>query len=163
MLIAIMSDSHDNLDNLRKALKVIEERNCQVIIHAGDFVSPFTWRVLGQFKGEIYGVFGNNDGDRVMLKKFYEDRIKVQPIEVKVENTRIAVMHEPAFIEELAKSNSFDIIVYGHTHQLDNKKISNTLVINPGELCGWLYNDPTFMILDTSKLNVEIIHLKEIL
>jgi len=162
MLIAVMSDSHDHLENLKKAMKVVESKDCKYIIHAGDFVSPFTWRVLGQFKGNMYGVFGNNDGDRVMLKKFYEERIGVQPIKIKIDNIRIALMHEPAFIEELAKSGDFNVIIYGHTHQIDNKRIGNTLVINPGELCGWLYGNPSFMFLDSETLDIEIVYLNNL-
>ena len=40
MIIAIMSDSHDNIWNLRKALEIIKKKNAQMIIHCGDFIAP---------------------------------------------------------------------------------------------------------------------------
>jgi len=42
MVIGIISDTHDHMDNIRKALKIFKEKNVKVILHAGDFVSPFT-------------------------------------------------------------------------------------------------------------------------
>jgi len=38
MIIAVMSDSHDNIWNLRKALAIIKEKRAGMIIHCGDFV-----------------------------------------------------------------------------------------------------------------------------
>ena len=63
-------------------------------------------------------------------------------------------------IDALADSGSFDIILSGHTHSLSNKKLENgILVINPGELCGYLTGKSTFAIIDTEKMESEIIEL----
>jgi len=159
MLIGIISDTHDHMDNIRKALKIFKERNVKVILHAGDFVSPFTWRLFKDFEGEIYGVFGNNDGDRVLLKKMYGERIQNQIRELEIEHKKIALMHEPQMIESIALSGKFDLIVYGHMHEVDIRKINNTLVINPGEACGWLYGKATLILLDLENLKPEVISL----
>lgn len=159
MLIGLISDTHDHMDNIRKALKILNERDVKFIIHAGDFVSPFTWRVFKDFNGEIFGVFGNNDGDRVLLKKMYGDRIQNQIRKIEISGKKIALMHEPKMIDELALSGKFDLIVYGHMHEVDIRKINNTLIINPGEACGWLYGKATFALLDLESLVPEIITL----
>ena len=73
MKIGVISDTHDHLTNISKAIKIFNERNIDVLIHCGDFVSPFTFRVfddlIPSIKNNFYGVFGNNDGDRVFLKE----------------------------------------------------------------------------------------------
>lgn len=159
MEVCVISDTHDHLENLRKVLKILEERKINVMLHGGDFVSPFTWRVLKNFKGDIYGVFGNNDGERVLLKKLYGDRIQEQIRKIEIAGKKIALMHEPRLLEELSMSGAFDLIVYGHMHEVDIRKINNTLIINPGEACGWLYGKATFMIVNLETMNVEVLEL----
>lgn len=159
MLIGIISDTHDHMDNIRKALKIFKENNVKIILHAGDFVSPFTWRAFKDFDGEFYGVFGNNDGDKLLLMKMYGDRIQNQIRELNIRDKRIVIMHEPQMIEALARSGNFDVIVYGHMHEVDIRKIGNTLIINPGEACGWLYGKPTIMLLNLDSLNPEVVSL----
>jgi putative phosphoesterase len=159
MKIGIISDTHDHMDNIRKALKIFKENNVKAIIHAGDFVSPFTWRVFKDFDGEFYGVFGNNDGDKVLLKKMYGERIQPQIREFEINGKKIALMHEPQIIEVLAQSGRFDLIVYGHMHEVDIRKINNSLIINPGEACGWLYGKATVVVLDFETLQPSVISL----
>ncbi len=159
MLIGIISDTHDHLDNLRKALEIFKSRKVAHIIHAGDFNSPFTWRVLKQFAGGFTGVFGNNDGERVLLKKKYQERIYTQPYRFSLNNRRIVLMHEPDVVDALADSGHFDLVIYGHTHEPVIRKAGNTLVINPGEVCGWLYGNPTAAVADLETMEAEIIPL----
>lgn len=159
MLVGVISDTHDHMENIRKAIKIFKERGISIILHGGDFVSPFTWRAFKDFHGEIYGVFGNNDGDRVLLKKMYGDRIQKQIRKIEIDGKKIALMHEPQMIEELALSGNFDLIVYGHMHEVDIREINNTLIINPGEACGWLYGKATLVIVDLKNLIPEVITL----
>ncbi|MCX8026233.1 MAG: metallophosphoesterase [Thermodesulfovibrionales bacterium] len=159
MVIGVISDTHDHMDNIRKALKIFKDREVRTILHAGDFISPFTWRAFKDFEGEIYGVFGNNDGDRVLLKKMYGDRIQRQIRKIEIHGKRVALMHEPQMLEELALSGNFDLIVYGHMHEVDIRKVHNTLIINPGEACGWLYGKATLVLLELDNLIPEVITL----
>lgn len=159
MKAGVISDTHDNMENIRKALKIFNENSVKAILHGGDFVSPFTWRVFKNFDGEFYGVFGNNDGDRVLLKKMYGDRIQPQIRMIEIQGKKIALMHEPQMIDALAQSGNFDIVIYGHTHEVDIRKINNTLIINPGEACGWLYGKATVVLLNLDDLKPELIAL----
>lgn len=159
MIVGIISDTHDHLDNLRKALNLFQSKGVEHIIHAGDFCSPFTWRVLKDFKGGFTGIFGNNDGERVLLKKLYQDRIYTQPYKFTLFDRKIVVMHEPDVVEDLAKSQSFHMVVYGHTHEPVIKTVENTLIINPGEVAGWLYGRSTAAIVNLKDMRAEIISL----
>jgi putative phosphoesterase len=159
MNIGIISDTHDHLDNLRKAIEFFNSRDVKHIIHAGDFCSPFTWRVFKNFKGEFTGIFGNNDGEKILLKKLYQDRIYTQPYKLNLYNRNIVIMHEPDVVNDLAKSGSFDMVVYGHTHEPEIRTVDGTLIINPGEASGWLYGKPTVAIVNLSDMKAEIISL----
>lgn len=159
MIVGIISDTHDQLDNLRKALKIFEEKNVAHIIHAGDYCSPFTWRVIRNFKGGFTGIFGNNDGERVLLKKLYQDRIYTQPYKFTLHNRKIVIMHESDVVDDLAASGNFDLVVFGHTHEPLIKKVKETLIVNPGEICGWLYGKPTAAVVNLETMDAKIISI----
>ncbi|HEX8947322.1 MAG TPA: metallophosphoesterase [Dissulfurispiraceae bacterium] len=159
MVIGLVSDTHDHLDNLKKVLEIFRARNVKHIIHAGDYTSPFTRRVLKHFEGEFTGIFGNNDGERVLLNKLYQGRIFTQPYLFTLDNRKIVVMHEPDVVDALADSGHFDLVVYGHTHEPVIRKVKHTLVVNPGEVCGWLYGKPTAAVVDLETMGAEIIGL----
>lgn len=156
MILGIMSDIHDHLANLRKAVDLFNAKGVEHIIHAGDFTSPFTHRALQQFKGSFTGIFGNNDGDRVHLNKIFQGRIFTQPHIFTLEDRKIVVMHEPDVVDALADSGHFDLIIFGHTHEPVIKRVKNTLVINPGEVSGWLYGKPTAAIVDLETMEAVI-------
>jgi len=40
MIVAVMSDSHDNIWNLRKAVEIIKNSQAGLLIHCGDFIAP---------------------------------------------------------------------------------------------------------------------------
>ena len=72
MILGVMSDSHDHLDNIAKAVQEFTDRKIAALIHGGDLCSPFVFRQLEKlrtFCPRMYAVFGNNDGDRVLLSE----------------------------------------------------------------------------------------------
>lgn len=156
MIIGIISDTHDNLDNLRKALDIFQAGKVEQIIHAGDFTSPFTYRVMKHFTGGFTGVFGNNDGDRVLLNNLYQGRIYPQPHIFSLHGRKIVVMHEPGVVGALADSGHFDLVIYGHTHEPDIRRVRNTLIVNPGEVSGWLYGKPSAAIVNLETMEAGI-------
>jgi hypothetical protein len=159
MLIGIVSDTHDHVDNFKKAVNIFIERGVGYIIHAGDFTSPFTARALKEFQGGFTGIFGNNDGDRLFLRTLFQDRIHPQPYLLTIEGRKIVIVHEPTVVDALADSGHFDLVVYGHTHDPVIKQIKNTMVINPGECGGWLLGKTTAVILDLATMDAELIAL----
>lgn len=46
MLTGVFSDVHDNLEKLKKALAIYEERGISTLIFCGDFCSPIPARVM---------------------------------------------------------------------------------------------------------------------
>jgi putative phosphoesterase len=160
MKIAIISDTHDNLNAITAFGKKINDLKIEYIIHAGDFCAPFTVRALKLFGIPMKAVFGNNDGDKPLLTQAAEGfaDIKVASYLFELGYRKFALMHYSDSVNSLAASKQFDVIIYGHTHKLDIRT-DPCLIINPGELCGWLTRRSTAVILDTETLSTEIIEL----
>ena len=159
MLIGIMSDTHDNLPVILRAVEVFNERRVGHVIHAGDFTSPFTFRALKHLACDFTGIYGNNDGERVLLQKLSHARIFTQPYILELANRKIVIMHEHQVVDALADSGHFDLVIYGHTHEPDIRKRGNTLIVNPGELSGWLHGTSTIAVADLATLSAELINL----
>lgn len=163
MRIGVISDTHDNLDAVRRATRVFAERRVSLILHAGDWCAPFTMRTLVVDRCRVVGVYGNVDGERLMLRKTAEDMgYTIEDFQTfELEGVKIALLHGAveAIVEGLAKSNSYDLIVRGHTHRFEVKKISDTVLINPGEACGYLSGRKTAAIVDLPSIQVELVEL----
>lgn len=167
--IGVISDTHDNIPAVEKVLNELEKRNVRMLIHAGDIIAPFTLRRILARGFEFKGVFGNNDGEVVLLSRVAQEHGAVltpQPLLVRAGELSILVMHGVQDLQEtknlvtrLASGGNFDVIVYGHTHETDVRRLGKTLIINPGEACGYLTGRRTVAVLDTEGLNVELIEV----
>ncbi|MDZ7659551.1 metallophosphoesterase [Fodinibius sp.] len=159
MLIGLISDSHDHVPNIETAVKILRERDVELVLHAGDFCSPFT---IPPFEGvNLKGVFGNNDGDHyLILQKFSE--IGATHLgsfgEVAVDGKTIALYHgtDAPITAALEQSGKYDIVVSGHTHEKKVEFIGNTLAVNPGTVHGF-DEEATFAVLDTEAMDVKYV------
>jgi putative phosphoesterase len=160
MLIGIMSDTHDNLALVRKAIELFNQKKVEYMIHAGDYTSPFTLKLFKDLRCKYVGIFGNNDGDKLLLQERAEGNIQNQPYVFTLNNRKIVVMHEHQVADALADSGHFDLVVYGHTHKPDVRKMKNTLLVNPGEVSSYLYGKSTVALVDLDKMEAEIVELQ---
>ena len=160
MLIGIMSDSHDNMVAIKKAVKFFNGHKVELVLHAGDIVSPFTALEFEKLKMKFVVVFGNNDGDKpYLLERFKKiGSISQDPIELTAGGKKIVLMHQPKFIDQLLKDTKYDVVVYGHTHKIDIR-VGKSVIINPGETGGWLTGCATVALLNTADLKPEIFDL----
>lgn len=159
MQLGIISDTHDNVPKIRQAVAIFNERNVDLVVHAGDYVAPFAVLPLNELKCQYIGVFGNNDGEKIGLSKRSQGRINVPPQTINLGGKKILVLHEPIELDALIKSQIYDILVYGHTHEQFIKKQGKTLVINPGECGGWLTGRCTVAVADLERMEAEEIVL----
>ncbi|GAB4489134.1 MAG: metallophosphoesterase [Thermodesulfovibrionales bacterium] len=157
MKIGVISDTHDNMPAIQRAVDVFTSRKVAHVIHAGDYCSPFTFRVLGKLSCGFTGVFGNNDGEKLLLKKMSDGRIHRQPHIFELGGRKIVVMHEHHVAEALAASGHYDAVIFGHTHEPVVRTIGKCLLMNPGEASGWLYGKCTVVIADLAEMTAEII------
>jgi putative phosphoesterase len=163
MLIAILSDIHDNIPKLRAAIDHI--RRVDALLCGGDLCSPFIVDELAKFPRQIHVVFGNNDADlfRITQKTAAanrdrppEDAIHLHGefFEGELGGKKIALIHFEQIGKALVRSGLYDLVVYGHTHQFSVERDPATGAIrglNPGEIFGLLRPDSesTFVSYDT--------------
>lgn len=142
MKVAVVSDSHDNLAMIKKFLEDLKKRDVDIIFHLGDIISPFAAREFLNIEKQIIAIFGNNDGELKGLKKILD--IERPPRKIEISGKKIILYHE-LYEENLEE---YDYVFYGHTHKKNYTKKGKTLIINPGELCGYLSGHSTYMTVD---------------
>lgn len=165
MKIAILSDSHDAHQHVLEAIEIFKKENVEYILHAGDMVSPFTAKAFSQVSGAGFiAVFGNCDGEKIMLKSVVEDfggQIYENSYSGIIAGVRIFMTHKPPdAIEEVAASGKYELVVYGHTHKKDIRKVGETLIVNPGETTDWITGESSVIILDTDDMSVKEVDLE---
>jgi putative phosphoesterase len=165
MRIGVIADTHDNLPALDKAIKKLNDENVDLVLHAGDYVAPFVIPRFKALKAKFIGVFGNNDGDHEFLKKRFSEcpncEIRGRFAEINADGFKIALLHgdETELLDALINCGGFDAVVHGHSHANVSRKNGKTLVVNPGEVCGYLSGKSTLALLDTEKREAKIIEL----
>lgn len=169
MLIGVVSDSHDNVSRLDQAVELLNDKGVDIVFHLGDIVSPFTLRVLGGLEAEVHVLYGNNDGDKLLLAHVARENglsIHEPPFTIEINGYKVIAIHgwgskenTKHIADSLAYSSRYDIVLYGHTHEVDVRKIGKTLVVNPGELHGYLSRKSTIAIIDLERLSVEVVEL----
>ena len=162
MIIGIISDTHDRLPFIDRAVEKMNSEKAELILHAGDYCAPFAAFRFKPLKARMIGVFGNNDAERDLLRRNFNEigvEIRGRFAEIHVDGLKIALLHgeETELLNSLLNTESYDVVIYGHTHQPEIKRKNGILAINPGEACGYLSGKATIGLLDTSTMNVNII------
>ena len=160
-MIGIMSDSHDNINAIKKAVETFNKLDVDLVIHAGDLISPFTAKEFQELKPELVAVYGNNDGEREGLKMAYGDICLLEDFkEISIEGWKFSIIHgtNSSIVDALARSGKYDVVVRGHTHEVEITG-DETIIINPGEVCGYVSGKQTVVLLDTDDLSHKIVEL----
>ena len=165
MIVGILSDTHDCLPLIDKAVKKFNELNVELVLHAGDYIAPFVDQRFKALKAPLIGVVGNNDGEKKLLKKKFAELgadIRGNFAFENIDGLRVGMLHgdNAELMRALLELESLDVLVSGHTHVAKTYRKGRTLVINPGEACGYLTGKATVAILDTESLEVQILQLE---
>jgi putative phosphoesterase len=165
MLIGIIADTHDNLPMIEKAVKRLNKENVALVLHAGDYVSPFVIPKFKALHAKLIGIFGNNDGDHKFLEHQFNEtencEIRGRFTEININDFKIALLHGDAteLLDALICCGYFDAVVHGHSHGSVSRRNGKTLIVNPGEVCGYLTGKSTIALLDTVKREAKIVEL----
>ena len=147
MKIGIVSDTHDNWNNFKKAIEWFNKEEIKTVLHCGDIFSQETIDNVDKiFSGEIKYVKGNAD---------YSLENIPEKLDIELGNKKIGFAHFPDVVKKMAQSQDYDTVFYGHTHRPWDEKIGNCHMINPGELAGHFYK-PTFAVYDTDNGKLEL-------
>lgn len=160
----MLSDTHDRLPFIVKAVNVLNRIDLGLVIHCGDYSAPFAVNPYKDLKHQMVGIYGNNDAEKDLIAskmRNYGKEIKGEFAKLNLQGTKIAVLHghNPELLEALIESKGFDIILHGHTHEVRIEQRAGTLIVNPGEVCGYLTGRHTIALLDTGARNVKILDL----
>lgn len=152
MKIAILSDIHDQLDNLQTAINDIRSCNINTIIICGDIVSIDTLKYLAKTNLTIFYTLGNAEIDKknlLLLQNEYKNLMGFDFFgEFTIEKKLIAITHFPNQAKKLAQTQIYDFVFYGHTHTPWVKIINNTVILNPGEIASHLRGQSTYAQID---------------
>ncbi len=168
MKVGIVSDTHDHLPNILEAVKLFNKEKVELVIHCGDWCSPFAPDFFAGLNCPIKSVFGNNDADVFkMLSKKYAVPIEFSKnvMELSIGGKKAVVYHgeEQAITESLLASKKYDVVITGHTHQTVNERKDGVLQINPGTLshfkAGKINSEFTVSIYDSSLDAAKIVKL----
>jgi putative phosphoesterase len=162
MRLGLLSDTHDRLPAIDGLIREMLSRGVDMLLHAGDFCSPFSLRPLLDHNVATAGVFGRNDGDHEGLKALAATGLGIElfesPHSMDVAGHHILLVHDIGDINTRS-IEQHGIVIHGFTHREEMKTRGDTLIINPGEACGWLNGPPSAAILDLDSRKVEFIQL----
>ena len=163
MRIAILSDSHDHIPNLTRAVSLANSEGAEMLIHCGDLISPFMLPCLDRFNGPVHLIYGNNPGDQHLIASrcgtvFPRLHHHGTHGSFQAGSLRIGLCHYPDQARDLAASNSFDLVCCGHDHLWAVERLGRCLLVNPGDLLGKDAN-PGFALVDTGNGSVRRIEV----
>ena len=158
MHIAILSDSHDHIPNLQRAVSLANREGAELLIHCGDLISPFMLTYLHAFQGPVHLIYGNNAGDQHLISSRCAtafDNIQHHGFHGTIVSSslRIAFNHYPELARELALSGAYDLVCYGHDHIFSVDRLDGCLLLNPGDLLS-KDDTPAFALFNTSDFSV---------
>lgn len=165
MLIGIISDTHNDIESIRKSIEFFNLRNTDIVLHCGDIYLPSAAKEFSKLNCGFKAVFGNNDIEKAELINIISDfgMIEKAPFEFKISGKKFIMMHMPYNLDTLAKKSEYDYILYGHSHKVSITKHEKSTIINPGEACGRRYGRKTIALLDLILDHIEIFDLGDLI
>ena len=159
MQLAVISDTHGHVPFTLEAVREIERRAPDLVLHCGDIGSA---SVVALFTGRpIRFVFGNVD-ERWLLRSAISDAGLIcdeEFGELELAGTRIAFLHgdDEDRLAETIRSGDYDLVCHGHTHRQRWEIVGSTHVLNPGAI--HRATPHSFAIVSLPALQVEFIEL----
>lgn len=165
MRIGVISDIHENFHNLILALQKMKEAGVSQIICLGDLMNDGIAKVLSISEIPVFMVWGNNDGDRVMLTKTASKAGSKLTVSngtydfLECEGRKLFITHYEDLALPMAASGRFDAVFFAHTHLASIGKQNDCLVVNPGEVSAQRTGRATLAIYDTISHSAELVEL----
>lgn len=147
---------------MAELIRQMAEGGVTMVFHAGDFCSPFVLKPFEESHMTLAGVFGRNDGDPEGLSTRASAGIGLElfesPHSFDVGGDRILIVHDIGDVQQRSLE-AHSIVIHGATHQQEMKTRGDTLILNPGEACGWIHGTPQAAILDLDSKHVDFLSL----
>lgn len=150
MLIGVLSDTHGKAKRARAAVRLLEKVGAAALVHCGDVGSE---AVLDELAGRPTSfIWGNTDEDTDGLAA-HARSLGLDPpgrcprvLHLAGRTIHVYHGHEPEFARLLrrleqsaaasapAAADAPDVVLYGHTHVADQRRLGSVLLVNPGAL-----------------------------
>lgn len=173
MKVCILSDSHDHIPLLDRAVSDAIELGVEAVLHCGDVVAPSTLHCLRKYDIPVHVIHGNNTGDLYSLTALSHkdaNQIKYYGMDAgfSLGGKRIFLVHYPHYARAMAATGNYDLVCCGHSHKvsievLENVKHTHTTVVNPGTIGGvgkdtanWVLGDLSDMTFDVHEVSKSI-------
>lgn len=159
MRIGVVSDTHNNLRNVRRIVEIFNEAAVDRVVHTGDITQAKVLAAMSELEAPLFGVFGNNDQERDSLEASAEEHGHVfvdPPLEVAWHDRRVVVVHEPPQLMTL-DVGPYALALHGHTHLRRVERERGQLVFNPGESAGHMKGHNAVGVVDLATLEPEIL------
>jgi putative phosphoesterase len=162
MRVGLMADSHDRLPAIAELVKRMQDMGAEFILHAGDWCSPFALMPILDAQVPVSGVFGRNDGDPEGIRAKAQQGMGIElyesPHSFDVGGKRILIVHDIGDVNDRS-IEGHALVLHGCSHERQEERRGNVLIVNPGEACGWLSGKPSAAVLDLDAMKVEWITL----
>ena len=159
MLVGVVSDTHNNIKNIKDIINIFNEEEVDCVIHTGDISKPKTLELFSKLDCPLIGVFGNNDrieNGLIEICRKYNFDFREPPFSLNLENKEIVIFHEPDLIDDyLELENEVDLILHGHTHRYREEIINNIIFFNPGESAGSLKGKNAIATINLCDLRIK--------
>ena len=170
MKIGIISDTHNQISLIQKALGVFKDEKVEMIIHAGDMDLANMLEEFKNIEAPIKMALGNIDQEPELFlekaKNFGLDFVLNSFLDFNINGKSFYVFHGNVLgnlsnvIDILVSSKKYDVVIHGHTHRPRNEIIDGVLVLNPGSLQPLSVGvKPSIAIYDTDTGEARIVEL----
>jgi len=160
--IGIVSDTHDNLNNLEAAVEVLRAEDVSSILHCGDLCGSDVIRALDGF--DVWIAQGNMDR-HVGLSQTAAEKFGHIPFawfqKPTLNGYPLAMIHgdNEEVLGNIINSGQYKYVFHGHTHRRRDQQVGRTRVINPGALGGTRKQSRSFCILDLATGEARFVEL----
>lgn len=166
MKLGILSDTHGDRVRTGKALRELLPRGVGAICHCGDIGSESVLTELGSpcqpLSIPVHAVLGNVDHFEPEISGYPAGagvQVWGRVADLELQGKRITVIHgdDDRLLLKALRSQSYDYLLTGHTHQVTDRREGRTRLINPGAV--HRARPPTVAVLDLGTDELEIIPL----
>jgi putative phosphoesterase len=165
MKLGILSDTHNNIANTRRALALFREHGVERLVHCGDLIRPV---MIEEFIGwPVSFVYGNCDHERDEQKRnvhaMLQDSTIGEQWTLEIDGVCLFAMHgdDSRRLNAMITSRTHDIVFRGHSHERLDARIGSTRVINPGSLGGKKPQSRSICVLDLPTGEAKFIELPD--
>jgi putative phosphoesterase len=137
MRIGILSDTHDELDRTRAAVRLLCDHGVEALIHCGDLASPPVVAACAVLP--FWFVFGNHDADSVPYLQQAATDAGAACLGwggvVKFAGKRVGVVHGHLTTDvRKVTADRPDYLLSGHAHYFSDTMVGPLRRVNPGAL-----------------------------